>query len=412
MAIERTNEGLEVRLKSSGIGRYVGGAFLTFWLCGWAVGEGIVLWLLVKGGIALLTGTPPDPGREPLQAGPAVMVGVFLLAWLTMWTFGGIAAIAELLRLLWGDDRIVVASGRIRVTSNRGPFRTTREFERDAIQRIVLVGRGANITLESNGKRHELSNLGSPAERSEGANALRAALSMPELAGDGARPTIPPAWEEVITPEGERALVPNLDTRRKQARFTSIVTMLLAAATFVVARDSLQRPEVMIPAFIMLVFTAGLAAGTVWLARGRMEWRIGSGRLTLRKRYGGRVRDVFEGRRLLLDTSTDSDGDVWYELDALAEGVALTPPSAIEWHAARRKGRRTVVRVMNDAPAVHNLAAWLAQETGMELEDRTKPEAREVQLAELREALEKSGRFGQWAAKLVDRVGQDRKQAS
>ena len=94
MAIDRTTEGLEVRLKSSGAGRYVSSAFLAFWLCGWAVGEALVLWILVKGAWALLTGSPPDPGRAPLQAGPAVMVGVFLIAWLTMWTVGGTGALS------------------------------------------------------------------------------------------------------------------------------------------------------------------------------------------------------------------------------------------------------------------------------------------------------------------------------
>jgi hypothetical protein len=70
--------------------------------------------------------------------------------------------------------------------------------------------------------------------------------------------------------------------------------------------------------------------------------------------------------------------------------VATAPP-VIEWHAARRKGRRTVVRLMNDPVAVRDLAAWLSRETGLELEDRSRPEARAIQLAELRDALEKSG---------------------
>src|SRR5262245_49677542 len=102
---ERTNEGWELQLTSQGVGRYLSAAFLAFWLCIWAVGESVVLWIVVVGAIALLTGRPPEPGREPLELGPAVMAGAFFVVWLTMWTVGGIAAFLEEMRLLWGRDR-------------------------------------------------------------------------------------------------------------------------------------------------------------------------------------------------------------------------------------------------------------------------------------------------------------------
>src|SRR5262245_21226584 len=138
---ERTIEGWQLRLEPRGGGRYLTGAFLALWLCGWALGEFFALWLLITGAVALLTGRPPEPGREPLQVGPALMVGVFLVVWLTMWTFGGVLAITEMLRVLWGEDRITVSAGRLEVTWVRGPFRRTRRFERHAIGGITLVGR-------------------------------------------------------------------------------------------------------------------------------------------------------------------------------------------------------------------------------------------------------------------------------
>src|SRR5262245_32857685 len=104
MPLERTNEGRELRLASRGAGRFLSAGFLAFWLCGWAVGETLVLFILVKGAIALFTGQPPEPGRAPLEAGPALMTGAFLLVWVTFWTFGGYAAIAEFLRLVFGED--------------------------------------------------------------------------------------------------------------------------------------------------------------------------------------------------------------------------------------------------------------------------------------------------------------------
>jgi len=410
MTVERTIEGWQLRLRSQGFGRYVSGAFLAFWLCGWAVGETIVLWLLIKGAWALLTGTPPDPGREPLEVGPAVMVGVFLLVWLALWTFGGIAAGMELMRLLWGEDRITVAGGGLTVAWVRGPFRTVRHFERDAILRISLIGHADRLSLETARQRVELSGLGSRTERIEGAAGLRAELGIADAPSDAAR-GLPKEWEEIITPEGERALVPKLATRRIQARVASIATMLLAAVTFVVARESIRRLDLAIGAFILLAFTVGLTAGTLWLARGRWEWRIGSGRLTLRKRYGGTVKDVFEARHLMLDTNTDSDGDPWYELFALADAESLPSPRALQWRPTQPRNSRSVARMMTDASGVRALGAWLSRETGLTLEDRTTLQARQVELAEVRAMLESSGRFGRWVSKLMAPLGEKERRA-
>jgi hypothetical protein len=66
---------------------------------------------------------------------------------------------------------------------------------------------------------------------------------------------------------------------------------------------------------------------------------------------------------------------------------------------------------MDEAASIHQLAAWLSRETGLSLEDRTTPQAREQQLAELKVTLQSSGRLGQWALKLVERLGEREKKA-
>src|SRR5512146_450229 len=104
METNRTPEGLEVRLSSAGFGRFIGAAFLGFWLLFWVAGEGIALWMLAKGAWALITGEPPEPGRDPLDAQGALPIGLFLLIWLSFWTLGGVFAGREFLRLLFGRD--------------------------------------------------------------------------------------------------------------------------------------------------------------------------------------------------------------------------------------------------------------------------------------------------------------------
>jgi hypothetical protein len=89
MNLERTANGLEARLKITGLSRFVGVAFLALWLCFWAVGEAFPIWFLTVGAWALLTGNPPEPGRQPLSPKWALPVGLFLLFWLAFWTLGG-----------------------------------------------------------------------------------------------------------------------------------------------------------------------------------------------------------------------------------------------------------------------------------------------------------------------------------
>ena len=405
---ERTHDGWQLRLQSRGGGRWFGAGFLAFWLCGWAVGEAFALWLLVKGAIALLTGAPPDPGREPLEVGPAVMVGLFLLVWLTLWTLGGIMAASELLRLLFGEDRITVASGRLTVRWLRGPVRGGRAFERHEIRRVLLTGRDDRLALETERGRVELSGLGTRPERAAAAQAIRNELGLAE-ASEGAG--LPREWEVIVTPEGQRALVADRATRVKQARFASVATLFLAAIAFVLGREAVRRWDLWNPTAIVLALAIAAAAGTLWLARGRWEWQLGSGRMVLRRRYGAGLREVFTAGRLVLDRSSDSDGDAWYELHALPAAGAPEEPAKTAWRSSRPRQARSVVRRMNDAASVRELAAWLTRETGLPLEDRTTPQAREVQLAELRALLANAGPLGRWAGKLVDRADANQKRA-
>ena len=210
---ESDMEGRTIRLRPRGVGRFFSAAFLLFWLCGWAVGEGIVLWILVRGGYALITGTPPDAGRAPLETGPALAMGAFLLFWLAFWTLGGIAAIGALLQLLWAEDRIVAGDSGITLHWSRGPFHGKRDFPRDRVRAIGTGHRGRSLVLETDLERIELSRLGTDAERQDAAEAMRSMLKL----SPSREATLPKGWEEAISPEGERVVVPDAAARRIQA---------------------------------------------------------------------------------------------------------------------------------------------------------------------------------------------------
>ena len=290
--------------------------------------------------------------------------------------------------LSWREDRIEVASGRLIVSRIFGPLRTTRRFERDAIRRILLAGREDRLALETARGRVPLSRLGTRTERFMGAAALRHALGLPDAPAAGN--AVPRGWEVIVTPEGERALVVNHAKRRLHALVAGALAVALAAITRWLARGWGHDRASAEAALILLVPTLALAARAVWLTLGRSEWRIGHGRLTLRRRFAGTVRDAFEAERLALVMTIDSEGDEWYELVALA-GDGSPLPAGIEVVArfsgspprpagftlrTSDPGRRAIARRMNDGSAMRDLGAWLARETGLEFEDHTVPPVR------------------------------------
>ncbi|TMQ64938.1 MAG: hypothetical protein E6K79_06225 [Candidatus Eisenbacteria bacterium] len=399
---ERVTEGWQVRLKSCGPMRYVSAAFLLFWLCGWAIGEGVALTFLAKGILALMNGAPFEEGRSPLQLGPALAAGGFLLLWLSLWTLGGIMAIGEVLRLLWGEDRLIVNAGGLTIVRCRGPFRSRREIPRDLLRRIVIDSPSGPVVAETPQGRIEITRLGTNEEREESAAALRSELGIREDAPRTDPVALPKGWAEVITPEGERAVTVDAATKRLRVRVVALAALAAGALAYGLVMESLHRVEVLPVAIIAVAGTVGVSWLTVWLARGRMEWRIGRGSLTLRRRFGSTIKDVFEGRRLELVVSRDSDSDEWIALEALGEGAAESRPE--QWTRVSSKNRRRITSVLRDPSVPRLLGAWLSKAAGVPLEDRTRREARQAEITLTLDQLEKSGPVGRVAARLLGKA--------
>ena len=170
--------GYEARLHRRGVGRYVNAAFLGLWLCGWLLGECFALGALIWGSFALLTGHPLSSGAEPLDLAAAVAMGAFLLVWLSFWTIGGVVAISELLRELWGEDRVAVAPDSLVTEWRAGPFRRSRWIPRAEILDLVRLPQKGVLAVETARERIEICRLGSDEERREVADALRRELGL------------------------------------------------------------------------------------------------------------------------------------------------------------------------------------------------------------------------------------------
>ena len=407
---ERVPEGWQARFKPSGPLRYVGAAFLMFWLCGWAVGEGIALTLLAKGVLALMNGAPFDEGRSPLQVGPALAIGAFLLLWLSLWTVGGVAAIGEVLRLLWAEDRIIANGSGLTVMRSRGPFRGRREIPRDVVRGILLVPRNDALVAETARARIELTRLGSHPDREEAAAALRSELGLPEKMPEPVTAVLPKGWAELITPEGERAVAVDAATQRVQARVAGVLALTVEGVAVALFVQAVHRLILLPIAIFAGLGGAGLTWAAVWLAYGRMEWRIGSGQLTLRRRFGASTKDLFEARRLELVVSRDSDGDQWFALEALRGGTPAPGPQ--HWSSGQSKDRRRITATVHEPTVPRLLGVWLSRAAGVPLEDRTSREAQEADISLSLDQLEKSGPLGRAAARLIgNAVNQRRKSA-
>jgi hypothetical protein len=389
-----TFQGKEIVLRPKGVGRFFSAAFLGVWLTFWAVGEVVALGALVGGAWSLATGQSPGEGRSPLEVGPALAVGAFLVVWLALWTFGGWAAGREFLKLLFGVDRIRVSPAGLESLHQRGPFRHRERWPRESLLRVYLSGRAGALCLEATSGTRELSSLGDALERREAADLLTQEFGLSrEPLVDG---RLPEQWKELRSDTGDYVL--RTDPRRR-ARFArclqGIVAVLLVVSVTTVVHASSDLSFGPIAAMVV-AGTAGAAFAAWRLTFQHDEWVLAEGRLTLRRVTPGGSSPKFTATALALRESSDSDGDAWYRVMALSEASA-----ASRFPAERKTTERELWSQSADGTEVRNLARWLAHRCRLPLLDRTTPAANAEDLTAYRQQLMASGRLGRWAARML-----------
>lgn len=99
--------------------------FLTFWLCGWAVAEVMVANQLMMGD------GPPD-GE------------LFMLAWLGVWTVGGVVAIYAWLWQLMGKEILTARGQTFNIRRDIGGFGFDREYNLVQMRDLRIGSAGAS----------------------------------------------------------------------------------------------------------------------------------------------------------------------------------------------------------------------------------------------------------------------------
>ncbi|WP_216913194.1 MULTISPECIES: hypothetical protein [unclassified Synechococcus] len=386
------------RFRPQGPGRFFVAAFLSFWLCGWLAGEIFALWVLWRmlgGGLAT--------GQWAL---PAVL---FLLVWLSLWSVGGAVALRQVLGALWSEDRLVLgADGSLVREAHRGPFRRRRALPRQEIRRFHVgqIGAwGGPLMAELGGRPLEITRLGSLRERQEAADQLNRRLGLRPLAEDPADgpgqaqrripavPVLPEGWQELTPSFGSPLLVPEQALRRQQRRAMGLVNLVLWGLLALLLRGGPAGPVFWALGIPLALLALAGGWGQLWLAFGRLEWRLEPRVLVLQRRFGQRLRTLGEARALELVELVDSEGDRSYRLQALRPP---DPPLRVDDHAT-------------DPTPLRHLGAWLAMRSHVPFDDRVPSEEqrrrqRRAEMERLRQQLAGSGRLGRWAARQLERA--------
>src|SRR5262249_21562250 len=395
--LERTASGLEMQLRATGIVRFLLAGFLSFWLTGWAGGEAFALWMLGGGAGSLPTTGPSSGGHhQPLSVGLAVAVGVFLLFWLTLWTFGGIAAGRELLRLLFGRDRFLVNYDGLDVEQSFGLFRLVKRFPREQIRRFFRTTPFAPLSVETTAGTTVLTRLGTAVERSELEEALNAEFHVePQPASIGA---LPKGWCEALSLEDDPVLVKDPAIRSKQARVAWIIFACLSVIPLYLIAANRNRPDLLAGIIFSIAITSAVGWGAIWLSFGRKEWRLQKGRLVLQKRFGQNRTEQFEAVSLeLIEDNSGEDGPS-YLLMAVAAGA----PPRTRSHSAGQ--HRRVIYSKTDAPTEpRNFGVWVSERCQIPFADQTTAEAKTNELEALKQKLANSGRLGRVVLCILER---------
>ena len=342
--------GASVSLRPSGIARYFGAAFLLVWLGGWLAGEVfalVFLFMVVRSVIGAAIGASwPVPGGDWIAGGAAGFFFLFLLFWLTFWTFGGVAAINELLRSVAGEDRISVQSTGVELERRAGPFRRLRNFERSTIRRVRLRPHDKAVMMDTTAGTEFLSKYGTPEDRQAMADWLRSRLLLPEDQARVDPRAAPVGW--TMTIEGGAAQLTRMDPRTRRIASSimwAIVAFMGLIWSGVPTVTSAGR-------VVLLALTVLVTFGAAWITWSRREWVVRHGELAAHNTFltWQRERSFKGSARLEITISTDSDNDHHYTLSA-----------------KDAEGTRKIASEMNDDAEIVDLGRWLAARTGFPL---------------------------------------------
>jgi hypothetical protein len=306
---------MRAEFRPTGCMRFGLGAFLVFWLCGWAAGEAFAL----RGLLWSLSGGINSPAAKAASQPMGWVIGGFLLLWTFLWTLGGAAALIHLSRLIAGVDRLMATPVGWELRRTAGLFRRTRTFAISDLRGVYMKRGNGALMLETNDGSVEITSFGTLEERRRAAEEFGAQIP-PRPEGE-----LPGGW---IAERDVDGLV-----RVRKAKFEGpgclAVTLLLALAGILFT--ILFADEIPRAASIASGVTAALfAALFVWGLFSRREWQVRPGYLARHVRWLNWSRTTpIDPLSVMIERNTDSDGDETARLIGTSNGKPITLISSI-----------------------------------------------------------------------------------
>lgn len=366
MTTDRGPHGDIFTLKPIGWGRFFDVPFLALWLSFWAVGQVVALTMLggmLAGLIARVFGVTLSFASRLAPDGSAPFFILFLLVWLTMWTFGGIAAGTHFLRTLAGRDLISVSPDGLDIDWRAGPFRRRRTIKHGDIRRVRVNQQGNAIVVDTASGTVDITTLGTPQDRAAILDSLKKRLVLPDEAQlkrlDAETP--PSEWEVEVEGMETRLFCPTRRVRRIVAAILWAIAATVFFMGFLPALASRVDPDLLEPSSYAITRITGITGGqfasggftllftlwAAWVTWGRSEWVVGYGRLTWRRKFWSWRRErSFENATLDIERTFDSDGDARFTL-----------------RVRTATARRQITSALHESADLLWLAEWLSART-------------------------------------------------
>jgi hypothetical protein len=321
MWLEKNSEGWTAQLKPTGWWRYLVALPLAAWLCGWALGELFALGALVFAFRELLMpgtleGLPSSGGTGRAMA--AVVALLFLGAWLSFWTVGGVSALRALLLVLVSEERLSFNPSGVTRCRRLGPWRSELHLERGELVDVDSEGPGGTLVASlASGETVDLLRSGTVEQRRELADLLRELFALardePSLADRS-----PPGFEWERLPDGVWVLGAARHLRRQQALGWGFAALVLAVCAGALAWRLFIDGGAWTGSLFAWLLAALAALAAVRARRelqGRETWTARRGSLVHVLHGLFRTRHTtYASPALVLERTVDSDGDERFEL--------------------------------------------------------------------------------------------------
>lgn len=139
---------------------------------------------------------------------PPLYILVVMAAFTIVWTLGGPPRIAQVLRLLFGSDTVIMSADELHVRRAIGPWAIESRWPKNDITSIIIRGRARRLEGRAGAQRFVISTLGSEAERKALGDELRARYVVTAPIHSSNTRGLPPGWEILGRANGTLTLRP------------------------------------------------------------------------------------------------------------------------------------------------------------------------------------------------------------